>query len=229
LIESLKNPTVVRDRTAREVFPITPVALSEAIRRCRQQEEQQFATTRWSDAVSSARTVRQWGGVRFGSRLVDTRSVEVSAAPSVAFAPVRRIGGRQGWYYLSWLWHVRGIIDLVLGGVGMRRGRPDPEQLRVGDPLDFWRVEAYEPDVRLRLEAEMKLPGRAWLEFEVAERDASTSTIRQTAVFDPIGLAGLLYWYGIYPLHSVIFRGMLAEVARRARQEAASRSSAQSQ
>ena len=111
----------------------------------------------------------------------------------------------------------------------MRRGRPDPEQLRVGDPLDFWRVEAYEPDVRLRLEAEMKLPGRAWLEFEVAERDASTSTIRQTAVFDPIGLAGLLYWYGIYPLHSVIFRGMLAEVARRARQEAASRSSAQSQ
>ena len=177
LTESLKNPTVVRDRTAGDVFSIKQVVLSEAILCSRQQEDQQFAATRWSDAVSSARSVREWRGGRFGSRVV-TRSLEVSVPLSVALTPVRRIGGRQGWYYWSWLWHLRGIIDLVLGGVVMRRGRPDPEQLRVGDPLDFWRVEAYALDARLRLEAEMKLPGRTWLEFEVAVRNASTSTNR---------------------------------------------------
>jgi hypothetical protein len=155
--------------------------------------------------------------VRFGSRLVDTRSIDVQAPPTQAFAPIRRIGGTQGWYHLTWLWTLRGWIDLLLGGVGMRRGRPDPDQVKIGDTVDFWRVEAYEPDVRLRLEAEMKLPGRAWLEFEVYAQDEHTSTIRQTATFDPVGLAGLVYWYGIYPLHRLIFNGMLTAIARRAR------------
>lgn len=218
LVESLKNPTVVHDRSAREMFAVAPVSLAEAIRRSRQYEDQQFVTTRWSDAVSSAGAVKQWGGVRFGSRLVDSRTIDVPVSATDAFAPVRRIGGTTGWYYLDWLWRLRGWIDLVVGGVGMRRGRPDEEKTRVGDTLDFWRVEAYEPDVRLRLEAEMKLPGRAWLEFEVRACDATTSTIRQTAIFDPVGLAGLVYWYGIYPLHRVIFHGMLHAIARRARE-----------
>ena len=110
-------------------------------------------------------------------------------------------------------------MDLLFGGVGLRRGRRDPESLRVGDALDFWRVEAFEPDRRLRLSAEMKLPGRAWLEYEVEPAGAG-AVIRQTAVFDPIGLAGLAYWYGIYPLHSVVFRGMLRGVAKAALAEA---------
>lgn len=219
LIESLRNPTVVRDHAAREVFPIRPISLEQAIRRSRQHEDRAFAATRWSDAVSSAGTPRQWGGVRFGSRLVDSRTVEVAAPPAEAFAPVARLGGAAGWYFLDWLWWLRGWLDLLMGGVGMRRGRPDPEQLRVGDTLDFWRVEAFEPDRRLRLEAEMKLPGRAWLEFEVEPGEAGRSVIRQTAVFDPVGLAGLLYWYGIYPLHALIFRGMLRGVARRVESE----------
>ena len=106
-------------------------------------------------------------------------------------------------------------------GVGVRRGRRDPEDLRVGDALDFWRVELYEPPHRLRLCAEMKLPGRAWLEFEVSG-DESRSTIRQTAIFDPIGLSGLLYWYGIYPLHQFVFAGMLRNLVRAAQSQGTS-------
>jgi uncharacterized protein YbjT (DUF2867 family) len=217
LVESLKNPTVVQDTSARQTLAVRPISMSKAIRRCREHEDETFGAIRWSDAVSSARVTRQWAGVRFGSRLVDTRSIDVHAPPAQAFAPIRRIGGTQGWYYLTWVWILRGWIDLLLGGVGMRRGRPDPDQVRIGDTVDFWRVEAYESDVRLRLEAEMKLPGRAWLEFEVYAQDENTSTIRQTATFDPVGLVGLVYWYGIYPLHRLIFNGMLTAIARRAR------------
>jgi hypothetical protein len=113
------------------------------------------------------------------------------------------------------LWRLRGFIDLLFGGVGMRRGRRHPEEIAVGDTVDFWRVEAYEPNRRVRLVAEMKLPGRAWLEFEV-EPDADGTTIRQTAVFDPVGLLGLLYWYAVYPLHARVFAGMLRGVAAHA-------------
>ena len=127
-----------------------------------------------------------------------------------------------GWYAYDWLWRLRGFVDLLLGGVGVRRGRPDPEHLRVGDTVDWWRVEACEPDHLLRLRAEMKLPGRAWLEFEVEPSDRG-STTRQTAVFDPAGLLGLLYWYGVYPLHALVFRGMLAGIARAARHEGGGR------
>ncbi len=105
-------------------------------------------------------------------------------------------------------------MDLLLGGVGLRRGRRDAEELLVGDALDFWRVEEYEPERRLRLSAEMKVPGRAWLEFEVKGDATGGSVIHQTAVFDPVGLLGLLYWYGIYPLHARVFAGMLRGIAR---------------
>ena len=155
--------------------------------------------------------------MRFGSRLVDSRTITVSVPPDRAFAPIRRIGGHTGWYFGDWLWTLRGFLDLLVGGVGVRRGRRDPENLRIGDPLDFWRVEVYEPSQRLRLQAEMKLPGRAWLEFEVTG-GAFGSTIRQTAIFDPVGLLGLLYWYGIYPLHQLVFAGMLRNLARAAEQ-----------
>jgi hypothetical protein len=216
LILSIKNPTVVRDDRASTAFDIRPAGLSESIRRAMSNEDNRFATTRWSDAISSAGSPRSWGGSKFGSRLVDTRSTQVDRVlPGAAFAPIRRIGGQTGWYYGDWLWRVRGFLDLLVGGVGMRRGRRNPEDLVVGDTLDFWRVEAYEPNRRLLLAAEMKLPGRAWLEFEV-KPSADGSVIHQTAVFDPVGVLGLLYWYGIYPLHRRVFRGMLQEIGRRA-------------
>ena len=213
LVESLRNPTLVSNNLSEAVFSVRPRTVSQAIARALVNEDHDFAETRWSDALSSAGRPRSWGGERFGSRLVDSRSVTVSVPPDQAFIPIRRIGGRTGWYYANWLWSLRGFLDLLTGGVGVRRGRRDPDNLRVDDALDFWRVEVYEPSHRLRLRAEMKLPGRAWLEFEVIPSEHG-STIRQTAIFDPRGLAGLIYWYGIYPLHECVFAGMLRNLAR---------------
>jgi len=166
-----------------------------------------------SEAAGTPQALRTSGSGRFGGRIIDTRTVAVERPPEEAFAPIRRIGGRTGWYSADFLWRLRGFLDLLAGGVGLRRGRRDPEVPAVGDAVDFWRVEIYEPDRRLRLAAEMKLPGRAWLEFEVTPHGAG-STIRQTAIFDPLGLLGLAYWYALYPFHLWIFRGMLRGIAR---------------
>lgn len=225
LVESLRNPTLVSNNLAETVFAVRPRSVRDAIARALVNEDREFAETRWSDALSSAGQSQSWGGGRFGSRLVDSRTVTVAVPLEQAFAPIRRIGGRTGWYYGNWLWSLRGFLDLLIGGVGVRRGRRDPNNLHVGEPLDFWRVEVFEPNHRLRLKAEMKLPGRAWLEFEVNPCEQG-STIRQTAIFDPLGLAGLLYWYGIYPLHQFVFAGMLRNLARAA--ESSDRDSAPS-
>lgn len=208
LIDSIRHPTVVRDRSALADFQIRPVGYRAAIAAALRHEDREFAETRWSDAISSSGASPAWAGVRFGHRLVDSRVEPTAAAPDGAFAPIRRIGGVRGWYYADGLWKLRGLFDLLAGGVGLRRGRRDPEHVRVGDAIDCWRVEAVEPDRRLRLVAEMRLPGRAWLEFEV-EPTPGGSQVRQTAIFDPIGLAGLAYWYLVYPLHQIVFAGML--------------------
>jgi uncharacterized protein YbjT (DUF2867 family) len=215
LIESIEHPTVVVDPAAQKVFPVQPQGMREAIAAAVRNEDREAAETRWYDAFSSGGVLRNWGGVRFGNRFVDSRTREVDVDPARAFAPIRRIGGDTGWYAHSWLWQLRGFLDLLVGGVGVRRGRPSPEDLCVGDALDFWRVEAYEPERRLLLSAEMKLPGRAWLEF-VVEPIQGGATIRQTAIFDPVGLAGLAYWYLVFPLHRMVFSGMLENIARTA-------------
>jgi uncharacterized protein YbjT (DUF2867 family) len=215
LIEGVRNPTVVRDHAAQRAFPsIRPIGLRDAISRAMANEDRTLA--RWSAALSSSGIdSKVVGSQHFGPRLIDSRVEHVVATAEQAFAPIRQIGGERGWYYADFLWRLRGFLDLLAGGVGLRRGRRDPESLAVGDALDFWRVEAYEPDRRLRLSAEMRLPGRAWLEFEVRPSGGETM-IRQTAEFDPIGVAGRLYWYGIYPLHALVFRGMLHGIAARA-------------
>jgi hypothetical protein len=220
LIESIVHATVVRDDAAERLFHVHPRGMREAMAAALRSEERDLNATRWSDALSSLGEPRVWGGVRLGSRLVDTRTAPTSASPPRVFAVVRRIGGRNGWYYGNWLWSARGALDLLVGGAGMRRGRRDPDALRIGDVVDFWRVEVCEPDRRLRFAAEMKMPGRAWLEFEV-EPHAAGSLLRQTAIFDPIGLAGLAYWYGIYPLHQLVFRGMLRGLVTAAEHSAA--------
>lgn len=215
LIQSIIHSTVVRDDAALRAFTVRPIGVEEAVRRALAFEDRQFAATRWSDAVSSSGAQRTWGGVRFGSRLVDSRTLRVEAPPANAFAAVLRIGGDTGWYAWNGLWRLRGILDMLVGGVGMRRGRPSPTTLRVGDTVDFWRVEALEPGRLLRLVAEMKLPGRAWLEFEVTGSGPS-ATIRQTAIFDPVGLFGRAYWYALYPVHQLVFGGMLRGIGRAA-------------
>jgi uncharacterized protein YbjT (DUF2867 family) len=186
LIDSIRHDTVVEDPSALAEFAIRPVGFREAM----------------------ARALRTEGE----GLLVDSRSIRVAAPPEAAFRPIRRIGGTTGWYYADWLWRLRGVLDLIVGGVGLRRGRRDPDDLRIGDTVDCWRVDVLDPGRRLRLVAEMKLPGRAWLEFEVTP-DSGGSTIRQTATFDPLGLLGRAYWYAVYPLHQVVFEGMLRGIA----------------
>ena len=213
LIDSLRNETIVRDGGARERFPVRPLNVRQAMARALEEEDREMAQTRWSDAVSSSGKL--WRGGRFGSRLVDRQQAFVNVEPAQAFAPVQRIGGDQGWYFATWLWYLRGFVDLLLGGVGMRRGRRHPVDVRPGDPLDFWRVEAFEEHRLLRLQAEMKVPGRAWLQFEVQPVEGG-SQITQTAIFDPLGLGGLIYWYGLYPIHYLIFKRMLKGIVKQA-------------
>jgi hypothetical protein len=218
IIESIVHVTVVRDNAALTTFPIRPMGVEAAVRRALAHEETHFGATRWSDALSSSGKLRSWGGVRFGTRLVDSRTLSVEAPPEVVFKCIERIGGDTGWYACNWLWLLRGFIDLLQGGVGMRRGRPSTTSLHVGDTVDSFRVEAIEPNRRLRLISEMNLPGRAWLEFEVTGGNSS-STIRQTAIFDPVGLTGQIYWYSLYVPHEFVFSGMLRGIARAALEE----------
>lgn len=192
LVEGLKNSTIVRTSDARDTFTIEPTPLASAL------------VTAVGDGL--------------GRRLlIDRRSTVVAAAPKRAFAPIRRIGGASGWYFLNVLWRIRGTLDSWVGGVGMGRGRKDPDVCAIGDVIDGWTVAAFEPDRRLRLSSDWKLPGRAWLEFEVAPVDEGRkSRIRQTATFDPRGLLGRAYWFALVPVHSLLFRGLLRRIARRA-------------
>lgn len=216
LVDSLRNPTVVGDDNAKQAFKVVPRSVDDSIARALVFEDSEFAETRWSDAFSAGGEQKSWGGVRFGSRLVDSRTREVDLSAQEAFTPIRRIGGDTGWYYGNWLWKIRGFLDLLVGGVGVRRGRRHPDQIRVGDTLDFWRVEQIVDNKILRLSAEMKVPGRAWLEFEVTEGEKGKCTVRQTAIFDPVGLFGIVYWYSLFPLHEFVFHGMLRNICRAA-------------
>jgi uncharacterized protein YbjT (DUF2867 family) len=215
LIDGVRNPTVVRDRRALRDFALRPRGIRDVLARALANEDLAFAATRWSDALSAQRAPRDWGGVTFGSRRVDSRAAWVPCAPDLAFQPIARIGGDTGWYFGNWLWRLRGLLDLAVGGPGLRRGRRAAASLAVGDALDFWRVEAIEPGRLLRLVAEMRVPGRAWLQFEVTPENGG-SLIRQTALFDPVGLGGLVYWYALWWVHQLVFAGMLRHIARAA-------------
>jgi hypothetical protein len=215
LIESIKHPTVVTTDTAARLFSVRPVGAADAMRSALAREDREYSETHWSDAVSASGHRRGGTHAHGGLRLIDRRDADVAATPHQCINVIAALGGRTGWPAYGWLWRIRGLVDLLIGGVGMRRARPEGRPLRVGDVFDFWRVEIYEPGERLRLEAEMKLPGRAWLEFDVAAT-ARGARITQTAIFDPAGLGGRLYWYLLIPAHALIFRGMLKAIARRA-------------
>jgi uncharacterized protein YbjT (DUF2867 family) len=209
LIEGVRNETVVRDDRALRELGVRPRGVRDAISAALAEEDR--SPTRWQDAIRS-RSPLGAGARPLRKQIVDSRWVRVEASPAAAFEPIRRIGGRTGWYYGDGLWRIRGLLDLVAGGVGMRRGRRDPVELAPGDTVDFWRVEAFEPPHLLRLVAEMRLPGRAWLQFRV-EADGSGSIIRQTAFFDPAGFRGRLYWWVLAPIHQLMFPRMLGRIA----------------
>ena len=193
------------------------MSAAEAIDSALQNEAMEYAETRWSDSVSSAGiNDTMYGGKWIGSRLFDMRERTIACAAEAAFQPIAEIGGSNGWYAWNYLWRIRGLMDFLSGGVGMRRGRPENRTLMPGDPLDFWRVEIFEPPYRMRLHAEMKLPGQAWLEFEVIPDDKTGMvTIRQTAVYYPRGLSGRLYWYSIYPVHNLVFNDLIDSIVER--------------
>ncbi len=219
LIESIKHPTIVSNKRAQELFALRPFGAAQAMKAALDNEDRKFAETRWSDSVSASGTPRSYGGYQFRNRLVDHRETHVEAAPELAFQVIENIGGNKGWFGYDFLWRLRGILDLLVGGVGMRRGRPMHRSIRPGDALDFWRVEELERPHKLRLLAEMKVPGRAWLEF-VVEPEAGGSVIQQTAIFDPVGLSGRLYWYSVYPLHALVFQDMIDSIGRRVKRSA---------
>jgi uncharacterized protein YbjT (DUF2867 family) len=218
LIEGVRNENVVRDRAASDLFPeIRPMAYQEAVERALARLEASTLESTWSDAVSSTQgyiapvTLSTQEGI-----IVERRRRRVDAAPAAVYRTFTGLGGPRGWLYLNSAWQVRGLLDRLLGGIGMRRGRRHPDELRVGDPLDFWRVEAVEPDRLLRLRAEMKVPGKAWLQFEAIPGDGGTLLV-QTAFFAPRGLGGWLYWYALYPVHALIFSGLVRRLGQSAR------------
>ena len=215
LIDGLKNPTVVTSDAAHREFAIRPRSLAVAVHEAMLQEDNAFAGKRWADLADLEELPHRYGGKSEGPRLVDHRHMVVMVSPDRAFAAIERIGGGNGWYACNWLWQLRGWMDQMIGGPGMARGRRDPERLEPGEKLDCWHVDVCDRPRRLRLSAEMKMPGRGWLEFEVVPRDGDV-TIHQTAVFDPRGVGGLAYWYAIWPLHELVFRLMLAGIARSA-------------
>ncbi len=146
--------------------------------------------------------------------IIERRQRLVRATPAEVYRAFTGLGGERGWLYANWVWRLRGILDRLIGGVGLRRGRRHPNDVRVGDALDFWRVEAVEPDRLLRLRAEMKVPGDAWLQFEARPQSEDETLLVQTVFFAPKGLSGFLYWYALYPIHGLVFSGMIRNLAR---------------
>ncbi|MCM2257728.1 MAG: SDR family oxidoreductase [Vicinamibacteria bacterium] len=213
LAEGLRNRVVCRDDEAARLMPQTLTPVRAAIREALDRVEQGGVETMWSLAGPMPGDP-DWAG---GTVFTDRREVEVAAPAADAFRAVCRIGGGHGWYAADILWRIRGLLDRLAGGPGLRRGRRDPETVAWGEPLDFWRVTGLEQDRRLALRAEMKLPGEALLEFTIEPgADPDHCRLVQTARFLPRGLAGLAYWYAVLPLHGVVFSGMLAGIRKEA-------------
>ncbi len=218
LIDGLRSETVVRDDSASRLFPyIRPIDYETAVRLALERLETGHVETAWSGALATSQgdvlpvTLTHEEGI-----ILERRHLKVDASPEAVFRSFTGLGGTRGWLYANWLWVLRGELDRLVGGVGFRRGRRHPDEVHPGEALDFWRVEAVEPNRLLRLRAEMRVPGRAWLQFESEPQADGSTLLHQTAYFVPKGLSGLAYWYILYPIHSMIFSGLILKLARRA-------------
>lgn len=221
LIEGLKNEVIVRGDLAERLFPnVERLDYRTAVGRSVARLDDGDPETWWSDAVSSSQgDVAPVEMTTRDGMVYERRTRTVNASQARVFDAFCQIGGKNGWLYANWAWEIRGWLDRLVGGVGLRRGRRDPDRLRVGDALDFWRVEDVKPGRSIRLRAEMKVPGNAWLEFDVEQLSDGVSRLNQCAYFAPKGLFGLLYWYAFYPMHRFIFSGMIDGLVRRAEAE----------
>ncbi len=219
LVESMTVDVVARDERIKAIAPRTLIPYDEAVRLAFQRIEQQSVVSSWTDAVVSSRSDLELDALVQVPRqgvYEDTRRAALNDPADVVLERLWRIGGAQGWYHAQWLWGLRGLLDRLVGGTGLRRGRRHPSELRPGDALDFWRVlVANRERGRLLLYAEMRLPGEAWLEFELEPSDDGAPRLRQTATFRPRGLAGRAYWWLVTPLHALVFGGLLRDLVGR--------------
>ena len=223
LVESLISEVVVDPgKSINDLIPLPKEGLltvSQAIQLALTRTAENSVDTRWSDAAfptapwQKAQSDPDWAGEL---TLKDHREITTDVPLAKIWEQIEGIGGARGWFGSDWLWYLRGLLDRIVGGVGLRRGRRDPQHLRIGDSLDFWRVEGLEPEKHLRLYAEMILPGKAWLEFHLEERDGKT-VVTQDALFEPRGLGGQIYWYLVSPFHFFIFPTMLRNIVKAAR------------
>jgi uncharacterized protein YbjT (DUF2867 family) len=214
LVEGVVHPVVADTAAARAWFPeVEPMPYRRAVSLALERVERHEVQTRWSGALGREPSyeVTDWEGT-----VREVRTVHVDAPPEAVYATFSGVGGERGWLVWEWAWELRGLLDRLVGGPGLRRGRRDPDEILRGEALDFWRVEVAEPPSRLLLRAEMKVPGKAWLEW-CAYPDEGGTRLVQTAIFAPVGLAGTLYWHALYPIHARIFSDMVRAVARSAR------------
>jgi len=224
LIEGLHAESIVHDDLAHRLFPkIQPLDYQTAVHLALERLQSESVETSWSDAlVVTQGDNRPLTLTISEGMMIERRRIVVDLPPATVFQAYTGLGGERGWLYMNWSWQIRGWLDKLVGGVGLRRGRRHPDDIRVGEALDFWRVEAVEPDRLIRLQAEMKLPGKAWLEFQSVPQSDGKTLLTQIAYFAPRGLAGFLYWYLLYSIHSFIFSGLIRKVAGRARELAQS-------
>lgn len=216
LLESLSNNVVCSNDDALRLFPdIKPLDYRTAVQYALMRISEDAVETSWTMAYLPHYS-RPCSFIDTEGLILEDRYVNVNATPGRIFGVFSGIGGDRGWFYAQFLWSLRAALDRFMGGVGMRRGRRHADRLHQGEPLDFWRVERVVEGRTLLLRAEMKLPGKGWLEFETREGDRGVSILRQTAYFEPLGFFGYIYWYSLYPLHKIIFAGLAAEIKRRA-------------
>jgi uncharacterized protein YbjT (DUF2867 family) len=215
LVRGVIQPLRIEGDKARQLFPeIEPMSYRAAVERALDRVEAGEIETRWSGSLgeSEARSLEDREGL-----IREVRTVAVEASPATVYDVFARLGGERGWLVWNWAWTLRGFLDKLLGGPGLRRGRRDARDLYVGEAVDWWRVETVEEGRLLRLRAEMKLPGEAWLQWEADSREAGAGTrLVQTALFAPRGLGGVFYWYGLYPFHRLIFTALVHAIAREA-------------
>jgi len=218
LIEGLRSESILQDDQARRLFPqIQPLDFQTALHLALGRVQSDTVETSWSDAlVTSAGDVQPYKLIVQEGMMIERRQILVNLLPETVFQSFTGLGGDRGWLYLNWTWVIRGWFDKLVGGVGLRRGRRHPDEIWVGEALDFWRVETVEPGRLLHLRAEMKVPGKAWLEFQSLPQAGGKTLLTQTAYFAPRGVLGFLYWYVLYPIHTFIFSGMIRKIAERA-------------
>lgn len=217
LVNSMKVEVVAKDNELEKMLGIKPISYKEAVQLAFQKIEQNNVVSSWKDSLVSSyvdNSLLEHINVPTNGCFVDKREKEITTSVEQVLENIWSIGGERGWYYGDWLWHLRGFLDKLAGGVGLRRGRTNKTEIHTGDTLDFWRALAADKEnKRLLLYAEMKLPGEAWLEFKIVEKNGK-NFLQQTATFRPKGLLGRMYWYSVLPLHFFVFDGMAENIVR---------------